>query len=60
MKKKKFRQSCSMSSDQKKGNGSSRKSLAGMNSGTRKDMERVYNKFYRDQVAALYRAVRGS
>jgi hypothetical protein len=60
MKKKRFRQSCSIGPVSERKAGASKKRFSGMDARSQKDLERIYNKFYRDQVAALYRAVRGS
>jgi len=59
MKKKNYSHSVSMRSGASRKDGNSGKMKMRKAGVDKKSMEDIYNKFYRDQVAALYRAVRG-
>lgn len=57
MKKKGFIQSCEISGMKKRSTG--KKVSPNHRSVGKKDLVNVYNRFYREQVADLYRAVKG-
>jgi hypothetical protein len=60
MKKKRYIQSCDLSGSIYGKKKSSKRTASSRKNVSKKDLAHVYNKFFKDQVSALYRAINNS